>query len=436
MDKFIWLSALAQFFIILPSATSCYFAVKNQMKYTTKRTAIMCISVLVPYSIIVASVCTIYKINANYILMPSLVVFFLMYRLTIKISTIKALSVFIGVCAVQSSSLQFSYAFLQYPGYTEKIIPIQYSLIQAVISCLIVIIAFYPACHYATWMIDNMEFSRIWVYTLIPSFIFLLFNLAVLPYFYNAIDTEKLSAIVPVLEGCLLMLLVSIYLLFYQGAMIILEHYKLREHAQLLEVQSHQYHTLKEHMLQTSRLRHDFRHSVHLLSNLADKGDIENIKKHLTGYESELLRYMSIDYCADATLNALFGYYHEMAVLAGIKTDWKTRITEPLSIPGTDIAALFGNILENAIDGCQTLPEGQRYFKLLVEMKHGDSLYIISTNSFNGYAKKTKDGYNSTKHNGKGTGIVSINAVAEKYSGYSQVYNNDNEFFIDVMIKI
>ncbi len=142
------------------------------------------------------------------------------------------------------------------------------------------------------------------------------------------------------------------------------------------------------------------------------------------------------DYCADATLNALFGYYHEMAVLAGIKTDWSARLPELHGITGTDIAALFGNILENAIEGCQTLPEGQRYFKLVAEIKQGNRLYIVSTNSFNGYVQKTKEGYNSTKHSGRGTGLVSINAVAEKYSGYSQIYNSGNEFFVDVMIKI
>ena len=160
------------------------------------------------------------------------------------------------------------------------------------------------------------------------------------------------------------------------------------------------------------------------------------LKKHLDGYELQLSEYMLRDYCADATLNALFGYYHEMAVLAGIKTDWSARLPELHGITGTDIAALFGNILENAIEGCQTLPEGQRYFKLVAEIKQGNSLYIVSTNSFNGYVQKTKEGYNSTKHSGRGTGLVSINAVAEKYSGYSQIYNSGNEFFVDVMIKI
>ncbi len=435
MDKFIWLSALAQFFIIFPSALSCYFPVKNQMKYTKKRTAFICLAVLIPYSFIGASVCTVFKTDINSILIPSLIVFFFLYYITVNIDIPKALAVYTGVCAVQSFSLQFTYAFCQPPAHLE-IVPLQQSLLQAGISCLIVIIAFYPACKQSAWMISHLDVPKIWYYTLVPSFVFLFFNLAVLPGFYTAINTEEFPLLFTMMEGCLLMLLISIYILFYQGATIILEHYKLNERSQLLEMQSHQYHALKEHMKQTSRLRHDFRHSVHVLSSLVNQGDIENIKKHLDGYELQLSEYMLKDYCADATLNALFGYYHEMAVLAGIKTDWSARLPELHGITGTDIAALFGNILENAIEGCQTLPEGQRYFKLVAEIKQGNRLYIVSTNSFNGYVQKTKEGYNSTKHSGRGTGLVSINAVAEKYSGYSQIYNSGNEFFVDVMIKI
>lgn len=435
MDKFIWLSALAQFFIIFPSALSCYFPIKNQMKYTKKRTVFICLAVLIPYSFIGASVCTVFKTDINSILIPSLIVFFFLYYITVNIDIAKALAVYTGVCAVQSFSLQFTYAFCQPLAHLE-IVPLQQSLLQAGISCLIVIIAFYPACKQSAWMISHLDVPKIWYYTLVPSFVFLFFNLAVLPGFYTAINTEEFPLLFAMMESCLLMLLISIYILFYQGATIILEHYKLNERSQLLEMQSHQYHALKEHMKQTSRLRHDFRHSVHVLSSLANQGDIENIKKHLDGYELQLSEYMLRDYCADATLNALFGYYHEMAVSAGVDTDWHIELPNPLSVTETDMASLLGNLIENAIQGCLTVPENRRYFCLTTEIRHGTSLYIVSTNSFDGEIRKGADGYRSTKHSGQGTGLVSIAAVAEKYGGQAQISNSDSEFCVDVVLEI
>ena len=59
---------------------------------------------------------------------------------------------------------------------------------------------------------------------------------------------------------------------------------------------------------------------------------------------------------------------------------------------GVHLASLFGNLLENGISGCQTLRLGKRRFSLTTELRQGNSLYIVSTNSFDGQcAKGTAD---------------------------------------------
>lgn len=138
----------------------------------------------------------------------------------------------------------------------------------------------------------------------------------------------------------------------------------------------------------------------------------------------------------NAALNALFDYYYEIAVSAGIDTDWHIELPEPLSITGFDMVSLFGNLMENAIDGCCTVPQGRRYFCLTTQIRHGRRLYIVSTNNFDGKVRKGKDSYHSTKHSGNRIGLTAIAAAAEKYSGSVQASNSDTEFFVDVVIKI
>ncbi|MCM1144452.1 MAG: ATP-binding protein, partial [Lachnoclostridium sp.] len=116
--------------------------------------------------------------------------------------------------------------------------------------------------------------------------------------------------------------------------------------------------------------------------------------------------------------------------------DWRIELPEPLPVTELDMVSLFGNLMENAIDGCRTRAEGTRYFCLTTEIRHGNSLYIVSTNSFDGKTRKGKDGYHSTKHSGKGTGLISIAATAEKYGGSVQVSDNGSEFYVDVMLKL
>lgn len=125
-----------------------------------------------------------------------------------------------------------------------------------------------------------------------------------------------------------------------------------------------------------------------------------------------------------------------MAVSAGIETDWHIELPDPLPVAELDMTSLFGNLMENAIDGCLTVPEGSRYFCLTTEIRHGNRLYIVSTNSFDGKVRKGKNGYRSTKHSGDGIGLASIAAAAEKYGGSVQASHSDTAFFVDVALKI
>lgn len=100
------------------------------------------------------------------------------------------------------------------------------------------------------------------------------------------------------------------------------------------------------------------------------------------------------------------------------------------------VASLFGNLMENAIEGCRTLPKEERYFCLTAEVRHHNGLYVVSTNSFDGIVRKGRDGYRSTKHGGKGAGLASISAIAEKYNGTADFSNSEREFFADVAVKI
>ena len=57
------------------------------------------------------------------------------------------------------------------------------------------------------------------------------------------------------------------------------------------------------------------------------------------------------------------------------------------------MTGLFGNLMDNAIAGCLTVPEGSRYFCLTAQVRNGRSLNVVSTNSFDGEVLKGKEGY-------------------------------------------
>ncbi len=438
MDIKKWLLALPQFLVLLPAAVSCYFTVKNQMKYSVRMTAALCAAVLVPYSFACAWFCMAFQIDVNIIFMPSLVLFFLLYRCTITTDLPRSLAVYVGVCAIETFPAQFAYAFDAYlhPASGAAHFSAGAAFFQFGLSCVLMAAFALPASRQFAWVVDNLDYPKIWYAAVKLSSIFLTVNVVIVPQSYSTFYAGRVFWLFLLVQGCALVILVGVYLLFFQGAAIIMEHTELREQAQLLAVQSHQYCVLQEHLQQTERLRHDFRHSVRLLSSLAEDGDICSIRKHLAEYDLQMERNAATVYCSNAALNALFNYYHEMAVSAGIEIEWKIGLPDPLTVSELDMASLFGNLIENAISGCRGVPEKSRYFYLTSKLHYGYMLYVVATNSFDGQVRMGQGEYLSTKHHGKGTGLASVIAIAKKYQGVAHISNSDKEFFVDVALKI
>lgn len=437
-NRFKWLSILLQLLVFIPGAASCYLSAKKQMKFTPGKTAVLCAALLLPYSLVFAALHVLLDIDTYVMFLPSLILFFFLYRRTVSLDLPWALAIFTGVCAIGTFPAQFAYSLdaALHPASGAANLSPEGALFQLVLSFLLLTTFFYPATRHFSRAVDTLDVPKVWHSTTILSSLFLIFNILAVPRSYSTLYAGRMKWLFPVFEGVALAVLVAIYLLFYQGSIVILEHTALKERARLLEIQSHQYHALQEHMRQTARLRHDFRHSVRLLASLAEHDDIDSIRKHLAEYQVSIDDNIIVNYSKNAALNALFGYYQEMASSADIETDWRIVLPDPLPFPELDMAALFGNLLENAIAGCRTLPSGPRYFCLTAEIRHGNRLYVVSTNNFDGNVKKDKAGYRSTRHNGVGTGLASIAAVAEKYGGAAKASNNDREFFVDVVLKL
>ena len=432
-----WLSMLLQFLILVPGALSCYLPVKNRMRFSEGKTIAMCCSAAVLFAFAAASAVTVWNIFPNAIGIPVLVISFFLYRQTVRLDLPRALAIYVGVCAIETFPVQFGTVADMYFKSEIEGMTFQGCIVLLGCSCLMLAAFVRPAREQFSKAVDELDMPRLWYSTTVISAIFLAFNILATPASYDVVRGSRLRFLFPMFEVCALALLITVYVLFYSIVTGIAEREKLEKRSQLLEMQSHQFRKLQEYMRQTARLRHDFRHSVHMLSALAENGDLDSIRVHLSEYERRLAESVSVNYCSNAALNALFGYYHEMADAEKIKTDWKIKLPEPLTVSELDMAALFGNIMENAISACTALPEEERYFDLTSEIRHGNSLYIVSTNSFDGKTLKSKDGnYRSTKHSGQGTGLSSIAAAAEKYGGSAHFYNSGSEFYADVVLKV
>lgn len=93
----------------------------------------------------------------------------------------------------------------------------------------------------------------------------------------------------------------------------------------------------------------------------------------------------------------------------------------------SSLCAIFGNLLENAVDACGRMTQGKKFIHLNSHLEHGD-LTIAMDNSFDGQIRIEKGKYFSSKRDDFGVGLTSIRTMARKYGGDARFEAEKNVF--------
>ena len=436
MDAFIkFLQAFFSFVIIIPLSLFCLLPLKNQLKYPISKIVTLFLCSFIILGSLSSIVMTAFDIqNLNFVLFPDLVIFFFLIKSVTKAGTARCLFVFISVCCLISFLSLYAYFINSF--FQEEIsrgVNTSYSLIQMGLS-VAAMGALVPLTKYYAWMIDNINIGKVWYLFSILPIALMVSNIYIIPISYANIRVGKVYAkgfIITIFE---LTLYLIVFILFYIFSKTTIEKTKLTERNNILEIQKSYTESLQSYIKYTSKARHDFKHSVHVMSRLADEGNLSALKDYIAQYENSLTVTAPVRICKSDALNALFNHYRQQAIENHVDINWRIDLPDKSRILDVDLCSIFGNILENAIDGCRTVEEGKRYFNLTSEIK-GDCLYIVSTNNYGKPLEMDGETYSSTKHQGKGIGLHSMKSITEVYDGIFDAGNNNGEFFVDIMLK-
>ena len=232
--------------------------------------------------------------------------------------------------------------------------------------------------------------------------------------------------------------LLGIFLLLYEMYRVAKEYARssqLDRENQLLAVESRRYMELRSYLEQTRHLRHDFRQHLHVISGLTEAGRLDELKSYLSQYESELSDARPT-LCANAAVDALAGHYDYEARRQGIQIEWKLELPKLLSLPEADLCTILGNLLENALHASQKLPPEERQIKVLARMLSPAMMGLMVENRYDGVLKKQGGVLHSTKHDGQGIGLVSVETAVHRYHGNLTVETGGNVFRANVLLNL
>ena len=207
---------------------------------------------------------------------------------------------------------------------------------------------------------------------------------------------------------------------------------RLQEELHISEIQmtgqQKQLEHLQDYIEETAKSRHDMRHHFLAMKGFEANKDYEG----LAGYLSECLSVIDrqeADICTGNTaLDAVLGYYRNMAEEAGIEVRIDAEMDGPLIISDTDICIIVGNLMENACEACERMEEGRKYITVNIHQK-GNILIIMTENSYRGIVRKQDNVFLSSKAKmRKGIGITSVLDVTKKHQGIPK-FEYDGKIF-------
>ncbi len=316
-----WLATLLQLSIFVFGISSCYIPIPNWVRLGWKKTLILWSLILSTFLLLGSLLHVQFGVSLALIELIGLVLFFFVFRFTVTLDLSRALAIYIGIIAIESFTFHFGWAYdaLHYPYLNPNYLSLEAAGIQALSSFILLVGFFYPAFHYFSKGLDWLSESKVWNSTTIISLTFFVLNLLIRPNSYQNLTLGRLRYIYPLLVGALLLSLITIYTLHYYSAWNMVKNYELNKKKEILEIEIKHIQELQDYIRQSAKLRHDFRHSVRLLSILAYKEDFKTLKEHLANYEKQLETIAPIQYCQNAAINALLSYYQEMAKEAHIQ---------------------------------------------------------------------------------------------------------------------
>lgn len=163
--------------------------------------------------------------------------------------------------------------------------------------------------------------------------------------------------------------------------------------------------------------RHDLRHQMAVIRSYSEDGNLSKLTDYLDTLIAEIPNRQGAEYCENAAVNAIVSHYATLAEKSGIALSVKLTVPEHIEhISDTSLCVIFGNLLENAIDACDRMTEGERFIRLYSRL-HYNNLFITMDNSFDGTASMKDGRLLSSKRTDYGTGTASITTVAEKHGG-------------------
>lgn len=433
-----FLDELFSYTVLFPSFVLCYLPMRDQLRLHLPILGLLFAGIYCVLSMVGSYLTCRFGLDNNTLFYPVLIICFLFYHATVRVDLSRSLCVYVSICALMSfiSNIAAAFECAFFPeAQINQVSPINTIFSLGFGSVMAVTLAF-PLLRYGTKLVNEFGLRPIWYVMAWLMGGFLLINIGLQPTYYSVLREGTVFISYCAILGMMFALQLAIFFFFYRIVMTMMALETERQRVRILEVQEKQFQSQQAYLADTSRMRHDLRHTILALKGMADAGDQAGIADYLDRYVKSMPVNEVTNYCASNAVNATLNHFAHAAREEGIRTIWRINLPDKCPVSDMDLCSILGNILENAFRACKNVPESDRSIRLTVTTMDEPNLYIVAANTFDGKVRRKGSTYLSTREGGTGMGLTSITLTAEKYGGSAHFHHEGCVFCTDVRIPL
>ena len=183
--------------------------------------------------------------------------------------------------------------------------------------------------------------------------------------------------------------------------------------------------------------RHDYRNHIQNMKIQLDEKNYEKLADYLDQLADDLDTVDTVIKTGNVMADAILNSKLSIAEKLNVRLNVKANVPENLPLSDVELCSVLGNMLDNAVEACASLPEQERFIRVYIGRLKGQ--FYLSVQNAAGEVRKKKGGsYISTKEDSAqhGYGLFRIDRITQKYGGYVNRQDEKGIFATEIMFPI
>lgn len=209
--------------------------------------------------------------------------------------------------------------------------------------------------------------------------------------------------------------------------MVLSRQWELAQAASLANLREAYYENLRREETQVRTLRHDLRNHLSAVQGLLEQGEAEQAQSYLAQLTASSALHGTKRICENEIANVVLTEKIEAMAVKGLQADFLVTLPRRLAILDTDLCALIGNALDNAMEAAAQAED--KTVTLRARADRG-MLMLRVENSFSDAPNSVDGTFETTKPNRAlhGFGIRGMQEIAARYGGTLETKVSDHRF--------